>query len=674
MLELAQVQSSIDVEASLEPTLPQYNAPLRDIPQTITIIPKSVIEQQAATSLRDVLRNVPGLTMTAGEGGVPAGDNLTLRGFSARNDMFVDGVRDISPQSRDPFNLEQVEVIKGPTSAYTGRGSTGGVVNLVSKAPGLRPVFGFSLLGGTDKTRRLATDLNTPVKFLGQRTAFRLNTVNHAAGVAARDVVHSERWGLAPTLGFGLGSPTRLILSYFKLKQNNLPDYGIPWVTATQNVLAAYRDQPAPVPRESFYGLKTRDREEMGSDMATVRAEHDFSDNAGIRNQFRYGRSTRNSVTTAPRFAGNDTLDINRNGPSWITEDQIWDNQTDVRGTFRTGRIKHSVNAGVALTKEGNERVARTVLNTPTTTLFNPNPYQPFTGSFTLNPLRGDLKANSQSFYAFDTVELLPRLQVNGGLRVDRFSANGITTAALQLDRTDRMTSTRLGAVYKLANNGRAYVSYGTSLNPSLEGLSYQPADATLEPEKSFTYEAGTKWDVANQRLSLSAAVFRVEKTNARTPGVAPDDPPVVLDGRQRVNGIELGVGGQINRRWQLYSGYTLLDGKIVDSNTATEVGKRMINTPRHSLSVWTTYTYRKLQFGGGPRFVGKRYGNLLNSRSVGSYATMDAMASYRLHRLVDLRVNAYNLNNAFYFDRLGGGHLIPGAGRSAVVGTTFHF
>jgi catecholate siderophore receptor len=164
----------------------------------------------------------------------------------------------------------------------------------------------------------------------------------------------------------GAGWPTRFTLGYFRLQQDNIPDYGIPWVTATHNVLAAYRDQPAPVPRESFYGLRSRDTERMGSDMATARFEHDFGDSSTLRNQLRFGRSTRNSITTAPRFASNDTLVINRNGPSWLTEDDIWDNQTDLRAAFRTGPIEHSVVTGANFTNEHNVRKSRTVAGAPT--------------------------------------------------------------------------------------------------------------------------------------------------------------------------------------------------------------------------------------------------------------------------------------------------------------------
>jgi catecholate siderophore receptor len=531
------------------------------------------------------------------------------------------------------------------------------------------------MLGSAD-TKRFTADVNLPLARLGlgEHTAFRMNVLAHDAGVPGRDVVESERRGFAPSLMFGSGRPTRLSLNYFRMRQDNIPDYGIPWVTATQNVLAEYRDQPAPVPRESFYGLRSRDTEKMGSDLATVRFEHDAGEMATFRNQFRYGRSTRNSITTAPRFASNDSLDINRNGPSWITEDEIWDNQTDLRATLKTGKVEHAVVAGAMFTREDNFRRQRTVAGAPTTTLYNPDPDQPFLGTITMNPAVGDATADTQAIYAFDTVRLGERLRVNGGLRWERFDVNGINTNGTELNRVDRMFSVRAGAVYNPAQNGSVYVSYGTSLNPSLEGLTYQAANTTLEPEKTYTVEGGTKWDVLNDRLSLSAAIFRVQKTNARTPGVLPDDPPQVLQGEQRVAGTELGVSGFVTRRWRVYGAYTYMASKILNSNTAAEQGNELINTPPHSFNLWTTYGIRKLELGGGARFIDRRFGNTINTRRVGSYWTLDAMVSYPITSHLGLRLNLYNLNNAYYFDRLGGGHLIPGPSRAAMVSTTIQF
>jgi catecholate siderophore receptor len=412
----------------------------------------------------------------------------------------------------------------------------------------------------------------------------------------------------------------------------------------------------------------------MGSDLPTVRLEHDFSDNLNLRSQLRFGRSTRDSITTAPRFASDDSLVINRNGPAWLTDDRIWDNQTDLKTTVSTGQVEHSVVTGINLARESNERIGRTVAGTPTTTLFNPDPYEAFNGTITRNPIIAHATANSQAAYAFDTVKLGRRFQLNGGLRWDRFEVDGIATNGNPLVRVDTMLSTRAGVVYKPAEIGSIYVSYGTSLNPSLEGLTYQPADTSTEPEKTYTAEAGTKWDLLGGRLSLSGAVFRVEKENARTPGVLPDDPPQVLDGTQRVSGVEVGVSGSVSRGLIVYGAYTYMDPVIVKSNVPGAAGNAFQNTPRNSFSIWSTYQLKKLTIGGGLRFIGDRFGNNANTREVESYWTADAMASYPLTRRIDLRLNLYNLNDAFYFDRLGGGHLIPGAARSAMVSTNFKF
>ncbi|HYH86087.1 MAG TPA: TonB-dependent siderophore receptor, partial [Pyrinomonadaceae bacterium] len=655
---------------------PKYTEPLHNIPQTITVIPKEVIEEQGATTLREVLRNVPGLTVTAGEGGAPAGDNLTLRGFSARNDIFVDGVRDLGPQSRDPFNLEQVEVVKGPGSAYTGRGSTGGAINLVSKTPGIKPAYGFTLDLGTDRTKRATADLNMPLERLGlgDSTAFRLNLLAHDSGVAGRDVVDNERWGIAPSLAFGLGRPMRLTLSYFHLQQNNISDYGIPWVPATNNALVEYRDRPAPVPRDTFYGLKNRDHEKLRSDLATVRFDRDFNDNLSLRNQFRYGHSTRDSIATPPRFASNNSTAINREMRAWVTDDDVWDNQTDFRAAFKTGKsVEHTLIAGLDLARETNIRHTRSAPNM-LTTLLNPDPNDVYTGTITTSPIVGDIKANSQAIYLFDTAKLGKRWELNGGARWDRFDADGVSTTGVPVSRVDKMLSFRAGVVFKPLPEGSIYASYGTSLNPSLEGLSYNTANTAIEPEKTYTFEVGSKWNLFDQHLSITGAAFRVEKTNARTPGL-PGEPAQVLQGRQRVSGVELSATGNLTRAWQITSAYTFLDSEAIESNTLAEIGKELINTPRNSFNLWTTYELpRRLSVGGGVRFVGQRFGNSINTRVVDSYWTADAMALYPVSKHVDLRFNIYNLTDEYFFDRIGGGHIVPGPGRSATFGMGFKF
>ena len=654
---------------------PKYSESLRDTPQTINVIPQAMIKQQGATTLRDVLNNVPGITLTAGEGGAPAGDNLTIRGFSARNDIYIDGVRDLGAQSRDPFNLDQVEVVKGPSSTFTGRGSSGGTINLVSKLPTLRRSISGDVTLGTSGTKRATLDLNMPIN---KDIAFRLNAMVNDANFPGREVVENRRWGIAPSVMIGLSSRTRLAVSYFHLRQENTSDYGIPWVPASNNVLVKFRDRPAPVPRDTFYGFIDRDKENLRSDLFTARFEHDLNDNLSIRNQFRYGYSSRDSMATPPRFANNNSTAINREMRSWIVDDDIFDNQLDLMARFGTGKIEHSALVGSSFAYEKNHRVLRTAPNS-LTTLLDPNPNDAYTGVITINPLEPSLDARSFAAYVFDTIKFARFFQFVGGLRWDRFDVIGqnVSTAVtpnvfVPIERVDTIWSGRAALIFKPVEAGSIYASYGTSANPSLEGLLYSPADVRTPPEKTRTFEFGTKWELFEGMLLLNGAAFRVGKTDARTPGL-PGEPPT-LDGDQQIQGIELSATGNFTRNWQVFAGYTFLDSKILNSANSAEIGKQLINTPSNSFNLWTTFRWDRFFLGGGPRFVGQRFGNNINTRFVDSYWVADAMMSFRVNKHVDLRLNVNNIADKYYIDRIGGGHIVPGAGRVVMISSGFNF
>lgn len=696
LLELKAESASVDIRAGAIQMIdsPKYSQPLRDTPQTVSLLSKEMIEQQGATTLRDVLNNVPGITLTAGEGGAPAGDNLTIRGFSARNDIFIDGVRDLGAQSRDPFNMEQVEVVKGPSSTFTGRGSTGGTINLVSKLPNLRRSFSGSVTAGTNDTKRVTADINLP---LNDSIAFRMNAMAHDANFPGRDDVQNRRWGAAPSIMFGLGTATRFAASYFYLEQDNTSDYGIPWVPDTvanraNAELRDYIDRAAPVPRSTFYGFIGRDKEKLRSDLGTARFEHEFNDRLSIRSQLRYGYSRRDSIATPPRFAANAGVNtlaatvINREMRSWLATDDIVDSQTDVTVRFRTGGIDHSLVAGGSYAYEKNRREIRTAANAATT-LLDPNPHDVYTGVITTDAREPEAKANSFAGYFFDTVRLSRQLQFVGGVRWDRFDVSGqnvITNVAglVPIDRVDTILSGRAAVIFKPVEKGSLYAAYGSSANPSLEGLLYAPADVRTDPEKTRTYEIGTKWDLFANRLLLSGALFRVDKKDARTPSLIAGEAST-LDGDQRVQGIEISATGNITHSLQVFAGYTLLDSEILRSNTAptnvngifiSEVGKRLINTPKNSFNLWATYAWDRFFIGGGPRFVDRRFGNNINTRIVDSYVVVDALASYKLTKNVDVRLNMNNIGDKYYIDRIGGGHIVPGAARSILLSTAFSF
>jgi catecholate siderophore receptor len=682
VLELRLLET-VEVTASVtKPASPKHTEPLRDIPQTITVVPQSVIGEQVATNLREVLRNVTGISIQAGEGGVPAGDNLSIRGFSARTDVFIDGVRDFGGYSRDPYNVEQVEVAKGPSSSFGGRGSTGGSVNLASKYPKVESLRAANVGLGTAAYKRGTLDVNQPLAPAGlPHAAFRLNAMFTDADTPGRDEVTSRRWGVSPSLTVGLGTPTRLTVGYSHLDQQNQPDYGLPWVPANTNPrLAPFSEGLPPVDFQNYYGLTTRDYEDTKTDLVTAKVERDLGRACTLRALGRYGRTLRDSVITAPRFvAVNTSTDLNRQLQSRDMEDTIAVGQLDLIARFQTSSVEHALAVGVEAANESSDNYLRTGPAAPVADLFEPNPDAPYPGPITRTGALNAGSADSLSAYAFDTAKLGARWQVTGGVRWDRFEVDydqtAVGGAVTSFSSDDAMVSGRAGVVFKPRPQGSIYAGYGTSFNPSAEGLTLTAATAGIDPEKAESMELGTKWDVAGGRLSLSGALFRTDKTNARTPGINPGDPPTVLDGEQRVQGIEIGATGQLTRRWSVFGGYTYMDSEVVRSNTPAEVGKPVSNTPRHSFSLWTTVQLPgRLEVGGGAWYVGDRTTALTGLRTAPGYWVIDATAARPISRQLTLRVKAGNLADERYVDRVGGGHFVPGPGRSVLVSADLGF
>ena len=657
---------------------------VRDAPQSISIIPREVIEQQSASSLRDVLRNVSGISMAAGEGGGgPAGDNLTLRGFGARNDIFIDGIRDFASYARDTFNIEQVEVVKGPSSAQTGRGSTGGYINMFSKQPVASTFVGSTLGLGAPGFVRATGDFNLGGGALGLGgTAFRLNTMVQKGDTPGRDFVETKRFGLAPSLSVGLGSATRAIASLTWLKQNNVPDYGIPFVPAAHTGLPGFADGPAPVDYDNYYGLLERDREKLRSTIATFALEHDFSDNIRVANATRYGHATRDSIFSAPRFTNNTDTLINPQTQSRDTVDGILLNQSNLFAKFDTGAVSHDLIAGFEISREKSRNQLRAITAGTPTDLFDPEPERPWDGSVV--DLPGEVvraRAASLAAYLFDTVELSERFLLSGGVRWERYESDfnpapsQVTATVGDIERLDKNLTWRAGATWKPLRRLSLYVGAGTSVNPSIENMTQTTptlAVGALKPERSRTIEAGAKWNGFDGRLLLNAAGFRTDKYNARTPGL-PGDPPTVLEGMQRVDGVEVGATGRLTDDWSIVAAYAYLDSAAVKSNTPVEVGNRLGNVPVHSGSLWSTYALPMgFEAGGGLRFASARYTNVANARKVGGYAVVDATLAYDISEQLTLRLNGFNLTDKRYADQLGGGHFIPGPGRSVLATIAF--
>ncbi|MGE3277867.1 MAG: TonB-dependent siderophore receptor [Vicinamibacterales bacterium] len=656
-----QVSEFVAVEGSLpRPSSPKFTEPLREIPQTVTVIPQAVIEAQGATTLRDVLRNVPGITYQAGEGGggLP-GDKMTMRGFRAENDIFVDGIRDVGAFTRDAFNLEQVEVVKGPSSTFGGRGATGGAINLATKAPGLSRSQSASFGVGSASYQRGTLDVNQPIAAI-DGAAFRVNAMWTDTGVAGRDVVENQSWAVAPSLAFGINHPTHVTLSSQHLRADNVPDYGLPW--------AANGATPA-VDQSNFYGLRDYDYEDIANDVGTLRIDHQRSERVRLLNQTRVARTVRDHAITAPRPP-------NRQLQQRHLENGLFANQT----AMNVVGGRHTVSAGVDLIRETSETYnSAQTTNQPQVDLYAPNPDDlPFgpRPENTGNP--GESTTTTVGAYLFDTFHVHEQWSLTGGLRWDRSAvdyestvrATGDTTA---LSREDAFVTWRGGVVYEPARHGSIYLGVGTSVDPSADAgnvgtaLSDSPTSANninLDPEKTFNVEVGSKWDLAGGRISLTGAVFRTEKTNARTRNA--NNEPFVLDGRQRVDGVELGASGRITPAWSVFANASFLDSRIEASANAAEQDQNLALTPRKSASLWTTVDLpHGVTFGGGAEFRDSVFRNATNTTEVPSYWLLNATASYRVGPKLTLRMNADNLADEQYVDRVGGGHYIPGARRT---------
>ena len=683
LLDLEAVSTSVEVTTSVEAlaaSMPKFPQPPLDTPQTIAAVPQEIMQQQGATTLRDALRNVAGISLAAGEGGAQ-GDNLTIRGFTARNDLFIDGMRDFGSYYRDPFNTQEVEVLQGPSSVTFGRGSTGGVVNQATKTPGLGGFISGDLDLGTDLTRRVTLDLDEPLPRLGAGAAFRLNLMGDEGSVAERDVAENRRFGVAPSLVFGLGGPTRWTFSYFHQTADDNPDYGIPWLF----------NGPAPVPRENYYGFRNGNYLRTYDDIATAKVEHDVNQHITLRDQVRFADYVRDALITEAQIATPVALStplsdmvVNRHEIGVNSVESFLDEQLDMTARFRTGFLPHTLVAGLEAGRETSDPSRPTWTNVPTTSLLDPNPDQPFSGAATITS-RVHTTALTAAAYALDTIGLGKKWDLTGGIRWDRFDTSYTQSVppAAAFRRIDEMPSWRGALVYKPVPIGSVYAAAGTSFNPSAESLSLSASNANLPPEKNRTYEIGSKWALAHDKLSLRAALFRTMKLNAREP-----DPTNsllnVLAGNQRVDGVEVETRARLTSRWDLLASYANLDSRVVSSNYyPASIGASLANVPRNTFNFWSDFRWpRRWETGFGGNFVSSRTASSTVPldpvtglvKEVPGYWIFSAMARHPLAEHIDLQINLYNIANRYYYDELHPAHIVLGPGRSALASLRFKF
>jgi catecholate siderophore receptor len=649
----------------------------RDIPQTVTVLDRSLLQAQGATSFQDALRNVPGITIGGAEGG-QIGNNINLRGFTARTDIFLDGFRDRGQYYRDTFDLDSIEVLKGPSSMLFGRGSTGGAINQVSKQATLDPLAEVSTTIGTDDRYRVTADFDQP---LSDSAAARVNVFgqdNHST----RDVLYNKDAGIAPTLRLGIDSSTQITLSALLQHNNDMPDYGVPPVNG----------HPAPVNLHNFYGL-TDDHTQQDVSVLAARIEHHFSDAVTLRNQTQYSHYTIDArETAASSEVTADGVTLNKTTGNYTTDplqdifaqlgshdrdihDSSLYNTTDLITKFDMGSVANTLITGAELGRDIYTNQGYTRSGLPLLSLLDPV-YMPTPANVTTTVGNfADGHANSIAAYVNDSVKLNPEWQVVGGVRRDRYDADLTNTINMpgHADQTVYFTSVRGGVIFQPTHEQSYYVSYGTSFDPSLETLTVTNGTQALPPEKNKSFEVGSKWDLFDDRLDLTAALFQIEQTNARTQTSAGE---YVLDGNIRVRGGELGATGHLTEQWQIFAGYTRLNALIVKALDGTQ-GNVPANTPANSATVWNSFKLTpEWELNGGFTYLSQRYASNTNVVSVGGYTRWDTSIAYHQPKY-DVRLNLLNLTNKQYYDALipsDGGRAIPGIGRTALVTLDYRF
>jgi catecholate siderophore receptor len=700
---------------------PKFTQPLLDTTQTIQVISKELIQEQGASTLTEALRNSPGVgTYFVGENGTTTtGDGIYMRGFDTSSSIFVDGVRDLGSISRDVFNIEQIEVTKGPAGTDNGRTAPTGAVNLVSKQPELDNATSASLSYGSANRRRVTADWN---QVTGDTSAFRLNVMGQDSGVPGRDAIQNNRWGIAPTFAFGLGSPTRVYVDFLHVKQANVPDGGVPTIGlpgfSTPDPTRPQLGNARPVDPSNFYGT-TADHDHVKADMFTVRLDHDFNPNVVLHNTLRWGRTTEDYLLTSYQLSATTLATPDINDPSTWTitrslptfkhqSNRIITDQANITANFETGAITHNLSAGIELTQEKATTIGIVPLNGttwPAANLYDPN--ENVSGLiYGRNGAYTNGQTDTASAYVFDTLKFGTAWEVNGGVRVDHYNTDfssmvacgakngpvcgtlptGSVVPGLDAKKSGNLPNWKIGVLYKPAPNGSFYFNYAVSEQPpggstlTLSSSTNSADNPNFDPQRAHTVEVGTKWEVADGKLLLTGAIYRTVVTNDLV-----QDPVDLLYyqiGKKRVEGIELSAVGKITDNWAVTAGFTTMNAKVIDGTNVTQDGTDdLAYTPKSAFTAWTTYRLPfGLSIGGGARYNGELKrgtdGAVGTPAFVNSYWVFDAVAMYPVTKHFDLQLNLYNLFDKNYVAAINksGYRYTPGSPRSAMLTANIRF
>ena len=663
---------------------------LRDIPQSVTVMTEKLMQDRNLDDFREVLRTTAGISFQAGETGE---EDVRLRGFSlgTAGDIYRDGLRDAPLIERDTFNDDRVEIIKGSASMLFGKGSTGGVVNQVSKQPFLMTQHEASATLGNGNEKRVQGDFNWHT---GQDAALRLNLMGHDAdnwGARQRKI------GVAPTFRWGIGTRDEFSVGLYHLEVDGRSNYNHPWFVRDGKIVPT-------LPAKNFYGLDS-DRQDSSSTYLTLAHTHRFADGGQLKTQLRHGRYERDLWASVIRFGqtrgapttldnwGPDTV-ITRSPKGRLGRSDLTQLQSDYSKRFDWGGRQHQLLAGVDLYVDRARRANNFAgpASGLTTTVG-----QPDNGDWRADT-RGDpaynrFNARNLGVYVQDTVALTDTLKLVAGLRFDHFkgsydtaattAAGGGVTPGHAFDKTENLWSPRLGVLYQPSATASYYLSYGTSYNTSGDAYQFTPASpnqalASTPAEKSRNIELGGKWELLDQRLSFGAALFYSEKYNERNQDPDSAAQQFLLSGKRHAAGMEFNAAGRITPAWEVFWNHTWIPvAKISRSNQplaangggAQVQGDRPGLTPRHSGSLWTTYrVLPKLRVGLGANYRSGQ--NPEGSRAVkaAGFVTWDAMAEYSFTEMTTLKLNVSNLTDKLYADTLYRGFYGPGQPRRVQI------
>ncbi len=704
----------------------KYTQTLQNTPQTIQVITSDLFNQQGATTLTEALRNSAGVgTFYAGENGnTSTGDTVYMRGFDSSSSILVDGIRDLGSISRDVFNTEQVEVLKGPAGTDIGRTAPTGAINMISKQANLRDAIAGSLTAGTDGQQRATADWN---QTLAATAALRLNAMWQDSDVAGRDHVNNKRWGFAPSFGFGLGTDTRYFLNLQYLKQDNIPDGFVPTIG-----LPGWTPQPGleqlaghPVNPENFYGTRY-DHDDVTSQQATFRFEHDFSDTLKLTNTARWGKTEQDYLLTAFMSTGgtatnpisgnikwtdiNDLSTYTMNRSTLTYKDQentILTDQLNLRADFSTGSIQHNLTTGLEFAKE--EQKSWGHAGTAGAAWGPANLYNPdwnasgLTSSRTGADTRG--QTTTSSLYVFDTLKFSESFMLTAGIRADHYKTEyasaavcggrggpacgtnpaGTVIALPSQEDSDTLINWKIGALYRANDAVSLYANYAISQQPpggsnfQLNETAGNVNNINMDPQEARTIEVGTKWAFMDDALALNVALFRTEVTNEIT-GSAADG--YFQNGQKTVQGVEISTVGKITDNWSVSAGYTHMNTRVDTGSLLTADGSNNLTyTPEDAFTSWTSYVFPfGLTIGGGVRYSGEMHrgtdGAVGTPAFVKSYTVYDAVASYAVNDNLVLRLNAYNLFDKQYVAAINksGYRYTPGTPRTFMFSADFRF